>query len=107
MNLDLEYIAALYTMAMEQFECVKKAIITNDIKYAEKCLEEEESMRKSAKKISKIFEKMMNDEATEVSSYLNLVLIARSVERISKLSCNVSEDIIYIETAQNIRETES
>jgi len=49
MNLDLEYITALFTMAMEQFDYAKKAIATNDIQYAEKCLEGEESMRKSAK----------------------------------------------------------
>lgn len=103
-GLDLEYIRDLFTLSLEQFEHAKKAIVYTDTSHAEKCLEGEEYMRKAAKKISKIFVKMMADEEAEVSAYVSLVLIARSVERVAKLSCNISEDIIFIETAENARE---
>lgn len=103
MKPDLDYINDLFTLALEQFQHAKHAIINTNTKSAEKCLEGEENMRKITKKISKIFVRIMGNDSDEVTTYLSLVMIARSVERISKLSCNIAEDIIYIETAENLR----
>jgi len=45
----------------------------------------------------------MNEQSNDISAYLSLVMIARSFERISQLSGNIAEEIIYIETAEGVR----
>jgi len=103
MSTDVNYVNDLFTIARQQFENAKMAIIKADPEIAEKCLLEDDKMRKLNKKISKIYVGMMNEPSNDISAYLALVMIARSFERISKLSCNIAEEIIYIETAEGVR----
>ena len=100
---DLEYIKDLFVVAIGLFGHAKQAILDNSTASAEDCIKGEENMRFLNKKISKIFVKIMSSEASNVSSYLSLVMVARSIERFARLSCNISEDIIYIATAENVR----
>jgi len=106
METDLNYIKDLFQLTNKQFEFAKAAILKNDPENAQKCLDGEEHMRNITKKVSKIFVKMMGEGAENASNYMSLVMIARSIERISKISCNIAEDIIYIETAENVRDQE-
>ena len=106
MSTDVNYVNDLFSIARQQFENAKIAIIKADPEIAEKCLNEHNKMRKLNKKISKIYVGMMNEQSNDISAYLALVMIARSFERISQLSCNIAEEIIYIETAEGARATE-
>lgn len=106
MGSDLAHIKDLFSLTTQQFQHAKHAIIKTDPKSAEKCLDGEEHMRKITKKVSKIFVQMMGEGAENASTYMSLVMVARSIERISKISCNIAEDIIYIETAENVRDQE-
>jgi len=103
MSTDLNYVNDLFTIARKQFENAKLAIIKADPEIAELCLQEHNKMRKLNKKISKIYVGMMNEQSNDISAYLSLVMIARSFERISQLSGNIAEEIIYIETAEGVR----
>lgn len=103
MSPDVKYIEDLYALALTQFQFAKQAILTTDKTAAEECLAGEDNVRAITKKVSKIFIKMMSNEGDAVPTYLSLVMIARSIERVSKLSCNISENIIFIETAEDVR----
>jgi len=78
--------------------------------YSEGCLDTaleilamDEDLNKFQKSATKNFTKNLEDPCDNYKTYLNLVFITRWVERIGDLSTNIAEDVIFMESAQDIR----
>lgn len=45
----------------------------------------------------------MQDDATNLPTYLNLIFVSRCLERIGDHSCNIAEDVVFAVRAEDIR----
>jgi phosphate transport system protein len=45
----------------------------------------------------------MQDDSTNLPSYLNLIFISRCLERIGDHACNIAEDVVFAVNAEDIR----
>ena len=60
-------------------------------------------LNKLHKKATKQLTKCLEGEAAAHKSYLHLVFISRWLERVGDLAVNIAEDVVYMETATDIR----
>ena len=49
------------------------------------------------------FTDMMQKHPDQIEGYLDLIFIARNVERIGDHATNIAEDAVYVKAAQDIR----
>jgi len=59
--------------------------------------------KKFHKSAAKAYTKKLEEGCNHYKIYLNLVFITRWIERIGGLSINIAEDVIFLESAQDIR----
>lgn len=63
----------------------------------------DEDLNKFHKAATKSYTKKLEEPCENCKSYLNLVFITRWIERIGDLSTNIAEDVIFMESAKDIR----
>ena len=63
----------------------------------------DDDLNKFHKAATKAYTKKLEDPCDNYKTYLNLVFITRWIERIGDLSTNIAEDVIFMESAQDIR----
>lgn len=63
----------------------------------------DDDLNKYHKAATKAYTKRLEDPCDNYKTYLNLVFITRWIERIGDLSTNIAEDVIFMESAQDIR----
>ena len=62
-----------------------------------------EKLTELHKVATKTFTKRLEEPCDNHKTYLNLVFIIRWIERVGDLSTNIAEDVIFMESAQDIR----
>ncbi len=70
---------------------------------AMKVIAADPELNKLHKKATKQLTKCLEGEAESHKAYLHLVFISRWLERVGDLSVNIAEDVVYMETATDIR----
>ncbi|MFC4993488.1 phosphate signaling complex protein PhoU [Rubritalea tangerina] len=68
-----------------------------------KVINADPELNKLHKKATKQLTKCLEGEAEEHKAYLHLVFISRWLERVGDLAVNIAEDVVYMETATDIR----
>ncbi len=68
-----------------------------------KVLSMDDDLNKFHKSATKAYTKKLEEPCENYKTYLNLVFITRWIERIGDLSTNIAEDVIFMESAQDIR----
>ncbi|MGJ8656555.1 MAG: phosphate signaling complex protein PhoU [Akkermansiaceae bacterium] len=63
----------------------------------------DDDLNKFHKAATKAFTKKLEEPCDSYKTFLNLVFITRWIERIGDLSTNIAEDVIFMESAQDIR----
>jgi phosphate transport system protein len=85
---------------------LKSAIHSYSEGSTEKALEVlsmDDDLNKFHKAATKAYTKKLEEPCDNFKTYLNLVFITRWIERIGDLSTNIAEDVIFMESAQDIR----
>lgn len=75
----------------------------NSTEKALEVLAMEDDLNTFHKAATKAFTKSLEEPCNNYKTYLNLVFINRWTERIGDLSTNIAEDVIFMESAQDIR----
>jgi len=97
------YLEPLLDLAISCLNDSIKAYIDGDKELAHVVIEREIEVGKVYKKISKTYTKSLESEDGIVRDYLDLVFIARYLDRVSGLSSNIAEDVIFAMTNQDVR----
>lgn len=66
-------------------------------------IEDDKKLNELHKNATKRLTKCLEADEGKHKDYINLVFIARWLERVGDLACNIAEDVIYMETATDIR----
>lgn len=102
----LEIVREFPKMAVLVRKMVREALdafVNGDIELAEKVLESDDAVDAfKSKLIGELMQKMRSDAAA-IESALNLILIARNLERMADHATNIAEDVIFIRTGKDIR----
>ena len=100
---ELEFVEPMYTHAMSMFKDSVEAYIREDVELAfalkprDKVLDE---MNANASR--RLIERMAHDPE-QLRGYLNLMFIARHLERVGDHATNIAEDAVYAAAAEDIR----
>ena len=79
------------------------AFVRKDLDLAEKVLEQDDIVDGLKNEIFDELRQYMVTDSTSVSRALNLILIARNLERLGDHATNIAEDVIYALTGKDIR----
>ncbi len=103
---DLEEISLIEPSYNQALKMLDSAMAS----YSEKCTQQalavlamDDELRKFHKMATKAYTKKLEEPCENYKSFLNLTFIIRWVERIGNLSINIAEDVIFMESAQDIR----
>lgn len=103
---EIDEIAFLEPSYKHAMIMLKKALISYVESSTEKALEVlamDDKLNEYHKKATKAYTKKLEDPCDNHKTYLNLVFINRWIERVGDLSTNIAEDVIFIESAQDVR----
>ena len=96
-------IEPLFTQANSMLTDALAAYSNGDQELAMKVVAADDELDKLHKKATKQLTKCLEGESEHHKSYLHLVFISRWLERVGDLAENIAEDVIYMETATDIR----
>lgn len=105
-NEEMEQTAQLEPLFKEARETLVKALqayADGDAKTALEVVEADKTVSKIYKKTSKGFTRSLENEEGHERDYLDLVFIARYLDRVSGLASNIAEDVVFTETSMDIR----
>jgi len=103
---ELEEIALIepsYNHALNMLDSAINSYTDKSTEMALAVLAMEEDLNKYHKAATKAFTKRLQKPSDNYKTFLNLTFIIRWIERIGNLSTNIAEDVIFMESAQDIR----
>ncbi|WP_018970869.1 phosphate signaling complex protein PhoU [Rubritalea marina] len=96
-------IEPLYKQANSMLTDALSAYSNSDLELAMKVIEADDALDNLHKQATKKLTKCLEGEGENHKAYLHLVFISRWLERVGDLAENIAEDVIYMETATDIR----
>ena len=96
-------IEPLYTSATSQLVDALSAYADRNATQAAAIVERDKILDKSYKKASKALSRMLEMQHEDCAGLLHLLFVARALERVGDLSANIGEDVVFIESAEDIR----
>lgn len=93
----------VYQLANKMLTDSLAAYTRRDMDLAIKVIEADPELDALHKSTHKKLTKCLEGECTNYKDYLNLVFICRWLERVGDLSVNIAEDVVFMETATDIR----
>lgn len=81
------------------------AFIKNDENLAQKVMLMDDSVDANKSKVLSRLEQWMTENPKHIRPALNLILVARSLERLGDHATNISEDVIFATSGRDIRHT--
>jgi len=100
---EVALIEPLYKHANNMLTDALTAYSDGNQELAMKVIAADPELNKLHKKATKQLTKCLEGEAEAHKAYLHLVFISRWLERVGDLSVNIAEDVVYMETATDIR----
>ena len=100
---EISLIEPAYQQALLMLNSAIRSYSDNSTAKALEVLAMEDDLNKFHKVASKSFTKNLEDPCDNYKTFLNLVFITRWIERVGDLSTNIAEDVIFMESAQDIR----
>ncbi|MFT5882113.1 MAG: phosphate transport system protein [Crocinitomicaceae bacterium] len=100
---EVSLIEPLYKHANNMLTDALTAYSDGNQELAMKVIGADPELNKLHKKATKQLTKCLEGEGVAYKSYLHLVFISRWLERVGDLSVNIAEDVVYMETATDIR----
>lgn len=96
-------IEPLYTLANQMVRDALLAYNDGNQALALQVIDTDKQLNELHKNATKRLTKCLEGNEANHKDYINLVFIARWLERVGDLACNIAEDVIYMETAADIR----
>ena len=79
------------------------SFVNDDVPLANKVLESDDAVDAFKRRLIEQLTEKMRTEPNRVESALNLILIARNLERIADHATNIAEEVIFIMTGNDVR----
>ncbi len=100
---EASHLEPLYKQARDFLSKALQAYADGDAKLALEIVDLEESIAKTYKKTSKSYTKLLESNNGHERDYLDLVFIARYLDRVGGLSANIAEDVVFTHSNTDIR----
>ncbi|MFT5905562.1 MAG: phosphate transport system protein [Cryomorphaceae bacterium] len=100
---ETSFIEPVYQQALLMLKTAIHSYSENSTDKALEVLSMDDDLNKFQKSATKAFTKKLEEPCDNYKTFLNLVFITRWIERIGDLSTNIAEDVIFMESAQDIR----
>jgi phosphate transport system protein len=100
LSVDLPKMAAL---ALEMLKAALDSFVQRDAPVARGVIPRDQEVDALNKQIHRVLAKQMAEDAGTISRCLNLMIAAKSLERIADHATNVAEEVVYLCEAQDIR----
>lgn len=105
--LETRQIEPLAELATAELRDSIKAFAEGDMNLAVSLVERDQELDAAHKRLTKQFVATMEQKPDDIKPLLNLVFIVRCLERIGDHAVNIGEDTVFMESAQDIRHTET
>lgn len=99
----LEEINAMSSSAQSMVKESLDCFVRRDLELAKKVLLADDDLDTRKKKIFEHMTAEIKKDSSQVESALELILIARNLERIGDHATNIAEDVIYFSTGKDVR----
>jgi phosphate transport system protein len=93
----------LYEMAEKLLRDALSSFVDGDEELALSLFKRDKKLDRHYKRVIADFGALLEDANGRSEDYVHLILIARSLERVGDLAVNISEDAVFLESAEDIR----
>jgi phosphate transport system protein len=100
---ETELIEPLYALAMSMFKDALDAYTREDVPLAMAVIPRDEELDEMNATVQKQLIDRMGQDPDQLRGYLNLIFIARCMERVGDHATNIAEDAVYAAAAEDIR----
>lgn len=100
---ETELIEPLYALAMSMFKDALDAYVKEDVPLAMAVIPRDEEVDEMNATLQKQLIDRMAEDPDQLRGYLNLIFIARCLERVGDHAANIAEDAVYAAAAEDIR----
>jgi phosphate transport system protein len=100
---EVELIAPMYAQAMSMFKDSVDAFVREDVELGRAVVPRDEKLDELNRSVSRRLIERMARDPDQLRGYLNLMFIARHLERVGDHATNIAEDAVYAAAAEDIR----
>jgi phosphate transport system protein len=100
---EIEFVEPMYRHAMSMFRDSVDAYIREDVEQAMTLKSRDKALDEMNARASKQLIQRMAEDPDQLRGYLNLMFIARHLERVGDHATNIAEDAVYAAAAEDIR----
>ncbi|MGI9088884.1 MAG: phosphate signaling complex protein PhoU [Chthoniobacterales bacterium] len=100
---EINFIEPMFAHAMGMFKDSMQAYIREDVQLARELKPRDKMLDELNAKASRRLVERMAQDPEELRGYLNLMFIARHLERVGDHATNIAEDAVYAAAAEDIR----
>jgi phosphate transport system protein len=100
---EVDLIAPMYKQAMSMFKDSVDAYVREDVELGRAVVPRDEELDELNRVASRRLIARMSEDPDQLRGYLNLMFIARHLERVGDHATNIAEDAVYAAAAEDIR----
>jgi phosphate transport system protein len=100
---EMELIAPMHEQAMSMFKDSIDAYVREDVELGRAIVPRDEKLDELNRVASRRLIQRMAEDPDQLRGYLNLMFIARHLERVGDHATNIAEDAVYAAAAEDIR----
>lgn len=100
---EVELIVPMYKQAMSMFKDGVDAYVREDVELGRAVIPRDEKLDELNRVASRRLIARMSEDPDQLRGYLNLMFIARHLERVGDHATNIAEDAVYAAAAEDIR----
>jgi len=100
---EVELIRPMYEHAMSMFRDSVDAFVREDVDLGRAVVQRDDALDELNRSVSHKFVDRMAQDPEQLRGYLNLIFVARALERVGDHATNIGEDAVYAAAAEDIR----
>jgi phosphate transport system protein len=100
---EVALIVPMYKQAMSMFKDSVDAYVREDVELGRAVVPRDEELDELNRRASRRLIARMSEDPDQLRGYLNLMFIARHLERVGDHATNIAEDAVYAAAAEDIR----
>jgi phosphate transport system protein len=100
---EMELIVPMHAQAMSMFKDSLDAYVREDVELGRAIVPRDEKLDELNRVASRRLIRRMAEDPDQLRGYLNLMFIARHLERVGDHATNIAEDAVYAAAAEDIR----
>jgi phosphate transport system protein len=100
---EMQLVVPMYDHAMAMFKDSLDAYVREDVELARSVVPKDEKLDQLNRRASRRLIERMAEDPDQLRGYLNLMFVARHLERVGDHATNIAEDAVYAVAAEDIR----